>query len=58
MHQTHHRQGNKGREVTVPTLRPAERLELRIGWFGTIGYLRLKSVRLCAFRFNNNQIQE
>ena len=49
MHQTHHRQGDIGREVTVPTLHPAEQLELRIGRFGTVGYLRLKSVHLCAF---------
>ena len=48
--------GYIGREVTVPTLRPAERLELKIGRFGTVGYLRLKSVHLCAFRFNNNQV--
>jgi hypothetical protein len=37
--------------VIIPTLRPAEQLELRIGRFGTVGYLRLKSMRLCAFRF-------
>jgi hypothetical protein len=47
--------------VTVPTLRPVERLELRIGRFGTIGYLRLKSMRLCALdseinNFKNNQV--
>ena len=56
MHQTHHRQANIGREVIVPTLHPAERLELRIGKFGTVRYLSLKSVHLCAFRFKNNQV--
>jgi hypothetical protein len=48
--------------VIVPTLRPVEQLELRIGRFGTVGYLRLKKVCSCVhldsiiIKFKNNQV--